>query len=708
MTIIEKKPEASQSTKDWLNDISISLSHRARDKLNLFDLYVPCDLKVNEYSSSIEDDIDYISSKKLISEGYYLITGEEQQGKTSLLKYIYSEAGKLSYPSIFLNEEDLKSSSVDSILEKAFYLQYDNYCYDAFLESNKKILLIDNINNVKLNDKHLSLALSHLKTIFNHIIITCSDTYAYNYQDIAEFSDFSILELLGMGHSKREELIEKWVSLGKEESIDDETLYSTCDEFKIKLNAIIRKNIVPPKPVYVLILLQMFEAYSKQNLELTSYGHCYQQLVYQSLSNAKVPNNEFGKYINVLTELAWEIHLNNGSLVSSNLNLFFTKYQDMYLSVNFEIIVDKLMSNSILINKNNRISFKYPYIFYFFIAKKIAESYSKDKSIETEFKKLLSMLHKENYANILVFVTHHTKEPWILNEINNTLVDLFKEQSIATLSKDQLGFMADFISNIQKLVLETTKKIKEERKKVSDNLDEMEKKEIRKENKNITDNNTEEEEEEEEPDILVKINKTFKGMEVTGQIIRNRYAELTKNDLLNLANNSSSAGLRFLNYFIELSDNMKKEITNLIKNAISIEPDITNEQLEKRSTTMFMHMTYSVINAVVKKTATSVGSKEATEIYKKLEVDSGYSPAMILLNQAIDLEFRKSLDIVTLKETVIKLKQNPVCLRILKEMIILHVYMFPVGYKEKQQISELLDLSTKSQRIMDSKKIGKG
>ncbi len=45
---------------------------------------------------------------------------------------------------------------------------------------------------------------------------------------------------------------------------------------------------------------------------------------------------------------------------------------------------------------------------------------------------------------------------------------------------------------------------------------------------------------------------------------------------------------------------------------------------------------------------------------------------------------------------------------ILKEMIILHVYMFPVGYKEKQQISELLDLSTKSQRIMDSKKIGKG
>lgn len=682
-----------------MNDICISLSHRATDKLNLFDLYVPCDLKVNEYSSSVEDDIDYISSKKLISEGYYLITGEEQQGKTSLIKYIYNEAGLSNIPSVFLNDDILNSSNVDSILEKAFYLQYDNYCFDDFINNPKKILLIDNINNIKLNNKHLSLALSRLKIIFKHIIITCNDTYSYSYQDIAELSDFSILELLGMGHSKREELIEKWISLGKEESIDDETLYSTCDEFKIKLNSIIRKNIVPPKPVYVLILLQMFEAYSKQNLELTSYGHCYQQLVYQSLSNAKVPNNEFGKYINVLTELAWEIHLNNGGLISSNLSVFFEKYQDMYLSVDWEVIVDKLMSNSILINKDNKICFKYPYIFYFFTAKKIAESYSKDESIQLEFKKLLSMLHKENYANILVFVTHHTKEPWILDEINTTLIDLFKEQPIATLSKDQLGFMADFISNIQKLILETTREVREERKKISKKLDKIEIKE-----QNIIDENIDEE----EPDILVRINKTFKGMEVTGQIIRNRYAELTKGDLLNLANNGSTTGLRFLNYFIELSDNMKKEITNLIKNAISLEPNITNEELEKKSTTMFMHMTYSVINAVVRKIATSVGSKEATEIYKQLEKDSGYSPAMILLNQAIDLEFRKSLDIATLKETVVKLKQNPVCLRILKEMIILHVYMFPVGYKEKQQISELLDLSTKSQRIMDSKKIGKG
>ena len=35
-------------------------------------------------------------------------------------------------------------------------------------------------------------------------------------------------------------------------------------------------------------------------------------------------------------------------------------------------------------------------------------------------------------------------------------------------------------------------------------------------------------------------------------------------------------------------------------------------------------------------------------------------------------------------------------------------YMFPVEYKTKQQLSELLDISVQGQRIMDQRKLGKG
>ena len=84
------------------------------------------------------------------------------------------------------------------------------------------------------------------------------------------------------------------------------------------------------------------------------------------------------------------------------------------------------------------------------------------------------------------------------------------------------------------------------------------------------------------------------------------------------------------------------------------------------------------------------------------------TPAASLLSLAIDLQYRKHVDIKRLNDTVARLNNNPVCQRILKEMVIQHTYMFPIGYKEKQQISELLKLTVKQQMVMDAKKAGKG
>ena len=100
---------------------------------------------------------------------------------------------------------------------------------------------------------------------------------------------------------------------------------------------------------------------------------------------------------------------------------------------------------------------------------------------------------------------------------------------------------------------------------------------------------------------------------------------------------------------------------------------------------IFLLLTYNVINVVIRKIASSIGSKEASEIYASLEQKEN-SPAIILLNQAIELNFKKNLDIATVSETITKLKGNPTCLRILKEIVVQHTYMFPISYKEKQQI----------------------
>lgn len=643
------------------------------------------------------------TSMMLSDVGHYIVSGEEQQGKTSLLKNAFSFFAKQNLPVVYIDVALVNSSELNRFLEKALNEQFEGISLEEFLNTPKKVILLDNLNDIRINERFRAVFLEAVNEIFEHVIITCKTSFSYLIPEIIQLDNYRRFDLLDLGHVKRAELIEKWVALGVEEYIAEQELFNQCDEIKEKLDAIIRKNIVPAKPIYLLMMLQMFEAGSQQNLDLSSYGHCYQQLIYKSFDNAKIPKKEFDTYLNVLTELAWELHKNARGINQSGIDKFFLKYQSTYLSVDGSAIISNLKSNSILIERDFYIQFKYPYLHYFFVAKKVAESYSTSKETRQIVEKLIKNLHREDYANILVFVTHHTKESWVLNEIDNTLQALFKDQASATLSTDQTAFMQEFISKIPELVIEQ-REIRKERLRLNSDRDKIEQNAINDEQ--IIENLSDESKKELLTELPANINKTFKGMELAGQIIRNRHATLPKADLLRLAEQGAFSGLRFLNFFLNVSDTAKTEVIKYVAASLSSNPSLSNQEIEEQATSHFVGMTYGVINGVIKKVATSIGSKEAAEIYGLLQ-QSGPSPAVTLLNQAIALHFTRKMDIPRLAESYEKLKNNPVCLRILKDLAIQHIYMFPVGYKEKQQLSSLLTIPVKAQRNIEMRKAKK-
>jgi len=677
---------ASDAILEWTEDTEIIFTHSRATKLKLSDIYISLDMELEKVTDS--KDVDIANSEILYKKpNRYLVFGDEQQGKTSLLKHAYVEFLKLKYIPIYLDAKEINQSDIKKYLVAAVKNQYSHLELNDFLAISNKVLLLDNFDEISLNTKYKSSFIDSINEVFTTVIVTCHSSFRYISPEIQELNNYESYELLGLGHVKRSELIEKWVSFGIEESIEEHELFDKCDDIKARLDTVIRKNIVPSKPIYILMLLQMFEAYSQQNLELSSHGHCYQQLIYQAFDHAKIPKNEFDRYINVLTELAWVLHKNSGALNQHQLENFFKEYEQTYLPVDSVKVINKLKSNSILVEKNFNIQFKYPYLFYFFAAKKIAESFSTNKSVQDEVKKLVSALHREDYANILVFVTHHTKEAWVLEEIQSSLNLLFVDQVPATLSKDQLGFMDEFIAKIPELVMEQ-RVIRDERLKRNQNLETMDKEDLSNE---------------EPDDILANINKVFKGMEISGQIIRNRHATLTREAMFDLASNGVFTGLRFLNFFIHISDIAKSEVIKFIEQKLKEHPNLTNDEVQDFAKNTFLLMTYGVINGTIRKIASSIGSKEATEIYASIQKEN-QSPALILLNQAIELHFKRNLEIQSVTATSEKIKNNPVCTRILKEMIIQHTYMFPVDYKEKQQLSELLNLSVKGQRLLDREK----
>ncbi|TLM76084.1 TIR domain-containing protein [Microbulbifer harenosus] len=676
---------------EWTNDTEIKLTHRKVNKITLSDIYVAPDMELE--SDNDDDPIKIKSTSELAkSPSHKIIFGEEQQGKTSLLKHLFIELLKESYIPIYLDANNIKTSKIDENLRPEIERQYQNLDYETFLSAKNTAVLIDNIDDISLNAKFRNIFIKNLSESFGFILFTCHTSFSYVANDIPAFDNYMTCELLGLGNIKREEIVQKWISLGEEENIDEFELYSNCDELKSRLDTVIKRNIVPPKPIYVLMLLQMFEANSGLNLELTSYGHCYQQLIYQSFDKAKINKLDFDKYLNVLTELSWLIFTNDSDPNDSELKSFFERYCEEFLPVDQREVTKKLTDHSILCQKRATIGFKYPYIYYFFVAKKIAESYADNQKTREAVETLLESLHREDYANILIFITHHTKDSWVLNKINNVLESLFEKNQKATLDKNQLSFMNDFIKQIPELIIEQ-REIQKERDEHNRKLDEIE----RKSQDEIT----------EADDILANINKTFKGMEIAGQIIRNRHSSLKRNVIYDLAKSGTSTGLRFLEYFIKISESSKKEVVKIIANYLTDKPDLSDKEIERHAEHAYLHLTYGVINGVIKKIGASIGSREALEIYSALETDTK-TPAYNLIRQAIELQFNKTLKTESIESTAEKLKDNPVCKRILKEMVIQHTYMFPVDYKTKQQLSERLGISVQGQRLMDQRKRGKG
>lgn len=173
--------------------------------------------------------------------GHYLISGEEQQGKTSLLKYIYSSSLKKGYLPVYINASEVKNASVEQEIKKRLESQYINLDYDTFLNHKEIILLVDNVDEIGLNKKFKAAFLDDLNQITQFTFVTCHSSYSYVSGDIPSLDEHERVELLGLGNKKREELVQKWIALGVEESIEEKELYAKCDDLKSNLNTVIKK-----------------------------------------------------------------------------------------------------------------------------------------------------------------------------------------------------------------------------------------------------------------------------------------------------------------------------------------------------------------------------------------------------------------------------------------------------------------------------------
>ncbi len=686
-TSYNSKIEITNEFKNFLETTETKFAHRNRESISLNDLFVFPSLRV--VKKSLEKIPLKISGEKLLEhDSRLLILGDEQSGKTTLAKKIFLDALSLGFLPLFVEGANIKNSRIEEQIVKLVSATYHFISAEEFIQRPNIICIVDDISGSTLNKKAKSKLIASLNSIFPRTILLAEESFGFAVPDFPELDDYNKLEILPFGNVHRAELIEKWVALELTEEVDEQQLWAKKDELRLHVDSLVHKNVVPAKPFHILMLLQSFETMTTQRLELTAYGHYYQYLIYQALERAHVKQTEIDTYINVLSELGGAIlESPSESLDDSGLDAFFQKYSNNFLSVNQDKVINDLVKSFILQRSETGLKFYYRYLFYFFAAKKLADSLHRGEEAKKRIQHLVNTIHLEKASNIVLFLTHHSKDPWILNEILYSVMDIFSNEAEVTLEADSLSFLQDFVKEIPDLVLENRDARQErlENDRQKDIIDQHEDQNIPiDENKDVE-------------EFMVKVNKVFRAIEVCGQILRNRLGSLERNLLELIYEESLFVSLRFLSVFIRFSEYVREESIRRIKNSLERNPNLPNSTIIREIESFYLGINYTVILAMLYKISFSLGSAKGRDIYIKVTESKG-RPSLYLIQQIIELQFEKKLDINKIEKLHVEFSKNHVCNRLLKEIILRHCYMHDIGFRERQKLANMLNISMSAQR----------
>ncbi|MCR6790249.1 STAND family AAA ATPase [Bacillus thuringiensis] len=693
-----------------LNDPGATFSHPRKAELLLEDIYVFPDLGVLKFDEKDRRIKDVINSLDIINNikerDKYLITGEEKSGKSTMCKVLYRHYINNDYVPVLIEGAKIKSTNIDEfnkLVHTEFGIQYDGERLEEFkqLDRLKKVLIIDDFDKCKINSKYKHILLNRINQFYENIVIMTNDLFKITdvlYEDGDNvFQNYNQYEFRPFGHYLRNELITKWNNLGQVEFLGDDELIRKNDKTTHHLNTIIGSNYVPSYPIFLLVILQTLESGIPHNLSESSYGYYYDLLITQALGKIDMNNEQIDAYSNYIKELSYYFFKENIiELTKEDLKTFHYWFcQEYDLIHDFEAYLQRLLKASILENTANNFKFKYKYIYYYFVAKYLSNNIH-DVEIRKLIEEMCKKLYIEEYANILMFLTHLSKDPFIIAQVLKQAEQIFKGTKSVQLD-DDVKKLNGLIGEIPKLVIKN-REIQENRKEVLIRKDSIEQEQYE------FDGNIQELEDEieNESDLVAQLNLSFKTIEIIGQILKNYYGSIKAGDKINLCQEAYLLGLRSLNMFLATLAEDTDAVVQTINAFIEEKGLVEEEKIEETSKKILFNFCSAISYHFIKKVSNSVGTDNLTETFKKV-LDKHNSIAINLIDISIKLDYFTSFPFNDIRNFKNRINGNVFATILLRYMARDYLYMFNVNYDDKQRICNMLGLSLEEQRLIDAK-----
>ncbi len=683
-----------------IKDTGVMYTHPNKHQLDKDDLFLFPDLQiVNEEDKVNSSRLTILSNDNKKN----IIFGEELSGKTTLaqkLQRVYLDSG---YIPVYLNACNINSVDRKKLtrqINTCLKQQYTDVTKSVIDSINKDllILIIDDFHNIKLNKNNYTAIVKVFNELFRSIIYFCNSNRELeilaNDQLASVLTGYGLYRIKELGFKLRDDMISNWISIGKSDLIDENEKHKQILEISEVINSTVGRNFVPTYPIYILTLLQSFEASTVKSLQGSAYAEFYNYLITHALGSAGVKANELDLFYSFLSELSYKFFSAAEKDISDN------GFEDFYKEFCSRKMIDNkyektksiLLRSKILKSDNDIFWFNHSYIYYFFVARYLSENSSKNE-IRSQILALTKRLYLSEFANVVLFLVHFSKDRFILNSVIEEARSVFVDIKITTLNKDEFTNINNLIERELKLIIEdkVPADARKEEMQMKDELHDSSPKDPVSECDYKSDIK--------DLDVFGQINLGFKLIEILGQITKNYYGSLDGEIKIKLLEETYNLGLRSLNKLMSEFD----EYTGLLEEEISriiIKKDLATEsEVASLSKKLIFEFASMISFAFIAKIANSVASKDLRSIYRAV-YDKDTQLSKKLINTAIDLDFYNGLDTNEILNTNNQIKGNNLAAMLLRLIVTRHMYKFNIPFDKRQKICQKLNIGVDNQKKM--------
>lgn len=676
---------------DKLNSIDIPLKHSAKSDLRLTDIYVYPDLEplVDIDSKVIQYTDSSILSTDKETSNVIFIEGDNQSGKTSLIKMTFLSLIQKSVFPLLIKGKDINHTKIDQLIKGSYKKQYiyKDYSFNEYkqLKIDKKVLFIEDLDESTLNKEGIHVLLEDLKKQFGRIIITISPSFK-NEPFLVNLGndDIKYYHLKSLGYEKRNQLIEKWFYIGKDRyTVNHIEVEKQVKQTFDQISNLLGEEYMPSYPVFILSLLQSLNNTLKNfDVEKTSYGYCYYSLIIAALVKNGVTQDKVEGIIQFLSKLAFNMYeKSRDSFSNEEYCNFYSDYVKSYRASYGVAKLSEILTKSYIIKDDDgSYKFSYKYIFYYLIAASISRIQDSEK-LKAIIKELCDNMHREKEANILIFLANQNIIPGVIQElIFYSWLPFENYRPITLETNDRLFSQIKNIANeIRVDVIRNDVNPHEERTKELKQRDRV--KQEAGDSPFISD------EEIDKNKDLRDVSSSIKIVRILGQIIKNQKYTYEIEELETLVEQAYNVSFRTIAFLSDAMGKSKDEIVDYLKKKHKNITKDNTAKIEDRISKILQSMLYKFCLDNFSNVSASVGAPDMIDLYTKVAKDMN-TPAAKIVSFTINTYYNK-MKISDLEAIMQEFKNNPVATEIIRSRVISYVYHNYVSRDERQKIGNI-------------------